>query len=1066
MNINLDTLNKKSNLSDNQLLIWITQQSHPCIPLYNSPFLFTFKTKINVNYFKKSFQELLNQHDALRTRIINKDDTPFQEIADKFDHDLEFIDWEHDIEKDTNINSYLQQRAEKVIDIRKSCFDSSLIKIHSDKYIWFFNQHHITTDMWSFSILFKKIMAYYQAFLTGKPESNILTPQYKEYLKYQGKLVSTPRWKQAQKYWLEKEKELKKSHGLHQLRNNETPTSSVRITNSLGEDRSKRLLEISALNEFRSFTKNLTDLSILATIVISYIHRTTDEEKITIALPIHNRISKEQKNTLGLFMDLLPLSLTVDKEDSFLQLFEKVKIEINSFMLNAQACMATPKMHRNYEYILSYNNVTFPDLEDIPYTVKWIHPNAIDSHHVFRIEIHDFFDTGHYLFEFDFNSSLIDKTRQQSAVDQIFRLFDAFLEDYNQPINSVKIISEEEERKLMVFGNAVTTLIPIEDSIIDRFRDMANTYPNRTAVSTEEEKVTYSELNKKSNQIAHYLINTGIKSETVVAVHLARNVNLIASILGILKAGAAYLPLSKIYPKERIKFMIEDVKADYLITSKELENDVDFFSGDKIIIDTLDTTEQTNSLQKILPSQLAFIIYTSGSTGRPKGAMNEHKAVVRLAQVMHDEICEDYKSHLNIAMVAPIVFDISVMQIFTSLLYGHSLFLVPENMRFSGAQLHKFFIDNNIHFSDGTPAHLSLLLDSPKNGSLPTHLNIAGEKLTHNAIENLQNHFNICKTKISNGYGVAECGVISTMFTFPLSRKFKNISSIPIGRPHSKDRIFILSEHNQLQPIGISGELCIGGLGVGRGYVNNINLTKEKFITNPFNKNEKLYKTGDYAKWLEDGTIEYINRKDNQVQIRGYRVELGEIQNQLLKFIKNHHSNTINIGINSAEITVIEDKNNEKYICAYFMSDHLLKTAEIRSFMAKQLPHYMVPTYFIQIEKMPLNFNGKIDYDALPRPDFKKLKRENDYVAPNNEIERLIAEIWQEVFDIKKIGIYDNFFVLGGHSLMAIKIVSRIKEVLDLTVPLLEVFNKPTISDLAILVEKIIKQSLVNEGSV
>ncbi|MCK4261381.1 MAG: amino acid adenylation domain-containing protein, partial [Halanaerobiales bacterium] len=507
-----------------------------------------------------------------------------------------------------------------------------------------------------------------------------------------------------------------------------------------------------------------------------------------------------------------------------------------------------------------------------------------------------------------------------------------------------------------------------------------------------------------------------------------------------------YLPIDPVYPEDRIKYMLEDSDAKILLTENSLIQNLNEIEVESIdLYDEKIYSGETELENITLPNNLAYVIYTSGSTGKPKGVMLEHRNVANLVSGLDQQIYAQYQRRLNVCVVSPYVFDASVKQIFAALLLGHSLYIVPENTRLSGLKLLEFYEKYNIDVSDGTPTHISLLLENmeEKHNELGIkHFVIGGEALTKNLAESFLSRFTNSKPIITNVYGPTECCVDSSSYDVTIDN-YNLYDMIPIGKPMPNVQLYIMDQKTKLQSIGIPGELCISGAGVSRGYLRREELTAEKFITNPFREGERLYRTGDLVSWLPDGNIKFIGRIDHQVKIRGYRIELGEIENRLLE----HEI------IREAIVIDRTDQNDAKYLCAYIVTDEEIPVADLRTYLSKDLPEYMIPSYFISLDEMPLTRNGKVDRKALPAPE-GNLELGTEYVAPRDEAEEKMSLIWSEVLSVEKVGINDNFFELGGHSLKAIQLTAKILKEFNVEMPLQEIFKTPTVKDLAQFVRK------------
>ena len=883
-------------LTQSQLLIWSGQQLKPDAPLYNSPFIFEIKSAVDPHHFQSAFQELIKSSDAMRTVFFEKMGHPQQAVLAEVFYKMEMLDWSDREATFANVEKWAHERGQQKLDISERCFESVLIKLSDNKFTWFINQHHLITDGWAMTVLFRKMMELYQGSLNGQLETVPSLPQFRQYVEHEKLLEEKDEKVNNRDFWKEKQQLLPTPPQLYGQVNQTSTTRSKRVRFSLGQERSDRLRELALDLKLRHFTKDLTLFNFFTTLLYAYTYRVSNQSKITIGVPTHNRATPDFKNTIGLFIELFPLLVEVEENETFASLLKKARTEGNVFLAKAKPGASSAALSKGSNVVLNYINTGFEKIEDMPVRAKWLHPDHIDPGHHLRLEVHDFEQSGIFQLDFDFNSGAVPEDRQAQAIEHFTKILDAFLADPSQPISAIDILSEKEKRQLLSFGNADKPFAKAEKTILDVFAEQVEKGSEEVAVVFENESITYRELDQQSNQLAHFLQQKGVAHQSVVGVFMERSIDLILGIMGILKAGAAYLPLDDSYPKERLAFMLEDSNTGILLTQQKLKDKVGNYGGKMVLMDL--EKKAINQLPvhpptiELRPENLAYLLYTSGSTGRPKDSMVEHGNVTELVKNLHHGIYHQYAERLKVALVAPCVFDPSVQQIFGALLQGHALYIVPDCDRKDGVRLQRFFAKNQIHISDGTPAHLRLLMQATEQSYLPQHLIIGGEAMPAELIKRFKNHFKWKAITITNIYGVAECCVDSTAYHVPLADTITATSEIPIGQPLLTERIYILNEKNQLQPIGTKGELCIGGNGVGRGYHNLDELTQDKFIADPFWPNERIYKTGDLAKFLPDGNIQFLGRRDNQVKVRGYRIELGEIEHQLRAF-KSKNEETI-----------------------------------------------------------------------------------------------------------------------------------------------------------------------------
>jgi len=624
-------------------------------------------------------------------------------------------------------------------------------------------------------------------------------------------------------------------------------------------------------------------------------------------------------------------------------------------------------------------------------------------------------------------------------------------------LSEFSLLTKAEEEQLRLAENQNDSLIKnIDYQCIHRlFEKQVERTPDTIAVIFEDQQLTYAELNGRANQLAHYLQTLGVGPEVLVGISVERSLEMIVGLLGILKAGGAYLPLDPDYPTERLQFMLEDSQVSLLLTQQHLLESFPRSSETatpKIIC--LDSDRQiifqakdVNLENSVTTSNLAYVIYTSGSTGKPKGAMNTHLGIsnrLLWMQEAYQLTAEDC-----ILQKTPFSFDVSVWELFWTLLNGARLVFAKPNGHKDASYLVNLIQEQQVTTLHFVPSMLQIFLieKGVENCSSIKRVICSGEALS---LELQERFFARLACELHNLYGPTEAAIDVTFWE---CQSDSNLKTVPIGRPITNIQIYIVDSHLQPVPVGVVGELHIGGVGLARGYLNRPELTAEKFIANPFdislrNQPSKLYKTGDLARYLPDGNIEYLGRIDNQVKIRGFRIELGEIEAVLTS-----HSE-----IREAIVTIREDVPGNKSLVAYLVpQNHQLTVHDLRNFLSQKLPNYLIPNAFVFLDKFPLTPNGKINRLSLPAPDISQQNLGVEFVAPRTSTERELVTIWTEVLQLTKVGVYDNFFELGGHSLLATQLISRLKETFEIEFPFRYLFENLTISQLA---EQVVNQQI------
>ncbi|EFM11229.1 amino acid adenylation domain protein [Paenibacillus curdlanolyticus YK9] len=634
-----------------------------------------------------------------------------------------------------------------------------------------------------------------------------------------------------------------------------------------------------------------------------------------------------------------------------------------------------------------------------------------------------------------YDAGLYNASTVEAIAGQLIRFYTAVMSSPGMALSEIDLLDAEERRLLSVGFNDTDAAYPREKSIHQLFEEQAAAVPERVALVCEGSRVTYAELNSRANQLARTLREQGVCADQLVGLIADRSIHTVVGMLAILKAGGAYVPIDPTYPQERIAYMMDDSGIKLLLTQRSAA-DLSGFGGCIIAIDeeVSYAADGSNLASVSGPDHLAYVIYTSGSTGRPKGVLIEHRNVVRL--LFNSRNLFDFGPDDTWTLFHSFCFDFSVWEMYGALLYGGKLVIVPALMARSPQQFRQLLLEEQVTILNQTPTSFYQIIqeDEAAEGRLSLRQVIfGGEALSPYALRNWRAKYP--STQLINMYGITETTVHVT---------YKEITEVEIAQAKSNIgtaiptlRAYVLDEHGRLQPIGVPGELHVSGDGLARGYLNRPELTAEKFIDHPFAPGERMYRSGDLARWLPDGNLEYLGRIDHQVKIRGYRIELGEIEAQLLK-----------AGVRESIVLAREDADGQKELCAYFVADQPYTTSELRELLARELPSYMIPAYFVQLDRMPLTSNGKIDRRSLPEPQVG-VSAGTAYREPQSEVEQQLAAIWQDVLKLPQVGLDDSFFAIGGDSIKVIRIISKIQSQLGLAVAVADFYRDPTIAGLA-----------------
>jgi len=1033
--------NEFSELTANQRLIWLGHQLNPAS--YHNAFTFTIAVPIKLAAFQQAFQTLINSSDALRTVFKEKDGIPQQKIIAPFPYTVEYLDFS---QTKNQLQTWANKRTLMPFDLEKCSFDSVLIKMSPDQFVWYLNTHQIISDGLSLSLILKQVSKFYALFLKGQMNDSVKLPQFQDYIDYDREYRNSSRYIKARNYWQKKLANPIESLTFYGKKPVKQTTHVQRRTIKLGVERTQKLRALTT--QENRLTDESTLFNLFLSIFATYLHRITGNQRLSIAVPLHNRRSKAYKKTIGSFMQVLPLHIEIEENDNFTSLTRKIaKITFESFRYS-QYVIRNPSQQPVYEVMLNYHTESFPSFHETPVESNWIHTgHGNDS---LDIQIRDYALSGNFTIDFDFHCDVFNEEQRHLAIQHYLNVLDAYLEDRSQSIHRVNLLSVEEKQRLLVEFNQTQVAYPQNQCIHHLFEAQVERTPDAIAVVFKDQQLSYTTLNQRANQLAYHLQSLGVKAEVLVGLCIERSIDMVIGLLGILKAGGAYLPLDPAYPVARLAFMLEDARVPVLLTHSSLVDSLPSHKAQVVCLNTesFSLLSSDNPVSGVKPSHLAYVIYTSGSTGKPKGVMIQHQSLVNFINTAIIEY--GLTRHDHILQFASISFDAAAEEIYPCLACGGMLVLRFDEMLNSVSLFLQHCRELGLTVLDLPTAFWHQVTSELATSKvmLPDSLRlviIGGERALSEQV-GLWQQWVGATPRLVNTYGPTEATVVATMYqlpcSVPLEREWRDI---PIGCAIHNVQTYVLDKYLQPVPIGVPGELHIGGAGLGRGYLNRPKLTQEKFIQNPFKEGSRLYKTGDLARYLPDGNIEYLGRIDNQIKIRGFRIELGEIEAVLGQHPAVRENAVIEISRSARNDAV--DKTDKRLI-AFIVLGQNIENTDLRTFIQKQLPDYMIPSAFVPMEAMPLTPNGKIDRHALLNHLHRYQLSENTFVAPRTPEEELLASIWSSVLGLQKVGIHDNFFELGGHSLLATQIVSRIRHSFSVELPLHHLFESPTIAGL------------------
>ncbi len=1027
-------------LSWAQERLWFLNQLEGASATYNIPGAFRLTGDLDIKALQQALAEIVRRHEVLRTSFTTVNGQPVQVIDSIATINIKVVDLPQlpDAEGEQHLQQLVQQEAHTPFDLEIApLIRSSLLRLSATEYVLLITMHHIVSDGWSIGVFSSELSALYQAFSRGEASPlPALAIQYADFTVWQREWLSGEILATQLNYW---QAQLAGIPSLLQLPT-DRPRPSIQTyrgntqTFSLNSDLTKQLQTLSR-------TSGTTLFMTLVAAFATLLHRYSGESDILIGTPIANRTRGEIEGLIGFFVNTLVLRTQVENNPSFEELLTQVReTTLQAYQhqdLPFEQVVEALQPERSlshsplFQVMFAFQNTPMRDLELPGVVVAQLSTESTIAKFDLTLSMTE--SESGLVGAWEYNTDLFDGTTIERMATHFQNLLSAIEENPQQKVSEIPLLSAAERHQLLVEWNDTATEYPRDKCIHQLFEEQVEKTPLAVAVVFENQQLTYQELNQKSNQLAHYLQGLGVGPEVLVGICVERSLSMVIGLLGILKAGGAYVPIDPNYPQERVNFILADTQVSVLLTQEQWASDL---RQQDVTILCLDKNwheiaqhDQQNLITEVSSSNLAYTIFTSGSTGKPKAVQIGHRAVVNFLGTMRQHIGMTADDVL--LGVTTFTFDIAGLEIFLPLIVGAYVVVAKREVTVDGQQLLDLLVNSCITVMQATPATWQLLLEAGWPNSAQLKILCGGEALPRKLAQELQAR----SSCLWNLYGPTETTIWSL-----IAQVDAQSGLISIGKPIANTEVYILDHYLQPVPIGVSGELHIGGAGLARCYLNRPELTAEKFIQNPFsdNKSKRLYQTGDLARYLNDGKIEYLGRMDNQVKIRGFRIELGEIEAVL-----NHHHQ-----IQQAVVMSREDVSGNKRLVAYIVStDESLTSHQLREFLKQKLPEYMVPSAWVMLDKLPLTANRKIDRQALPAPD-GEISRSKEYIAPRTAIEQIIANIFAQVLNVQKVGIHDNFFELGGHSLLATQLVSRLRLAFDVEIPIRTIFTSPTVAQL------------------
>ncbi|MDY7076204.1 MAG: amino acid adenylation domain-containing protein, partial [Chloroflexota bacterium] len=1019
----------------------------------------TLRGNLDVPAFERAWQRVVERHPVLRTSFVWKRlDKTLQVVHRRVRLPLEQQDWRGMslAEQEARLEAFLQAERSRGFNLAQPpLVRLALMRTEENGHSFVMNHHHLLLDGWSLPLLMKEVMTFYEAF--SKDQELDLEPgrPYRDYIAWLQKQDAT----EAQVFWRQT------------LEGFAAPTPLIvdrDPTNVPDQEQDYAMQEIrlpadtTAALQSLARQHQLTLNTLVQGAWALLLSRYSGEEDVVFGATVSGRPAEmaEAETMMGLFINTLPVRVQVRPEASAVSWLKELlalQVEMRQYeyssLTQIQGWSDVPQGVPLFESILVFENYPVDaslqgqkgslEIENVRSIERTNYPLTVVSGPGHEMALNVAYDCRRF-----------DAGAVKRMLGHLQTLLEGIASDPEQRLSALPLLTEAERQQLLVAWNATEIPYPADRCVHELFEArvaqqpeaIAVTFPSTGSGQGEDKALTYEKLNRRANQLAHYLQKLGVGPETLVGICVERSLEMIIGVLGVLKAGGAYLPLDPAYPPERLTFMVEDAQVPVLLTQAHLRN-TQYAIRDTICLDAgwQDIAQESdeNPVSGATPESLAYVIYTSGSTGKPKGTMLQHRGLCSFANAQILVLGTGIGS--RVLQFASFGFDASVGEIFLALLSGATLCLARRETLLSVPDLARLLREEAITTATLPPVVLRMLFAE----DLPALQKVmsVGEACSPDIVARWTPG-----RQFYNGYGPTETTIGATWSL--IEGASDGVTNIPIGQPFANVQVYLLDAHLQPVPVGVPGELHIGGVGVGRGYLNRPGLTAERFIPDPFpppsvpplpgGGGARLYKTGDLARYLPDGNIEFLGRIDHQVKVRGFRIELGEIETVLSK----------HPAVQQATVLAREDEPGEKQLVAYVVPEDETRpdVGELRAFLKESLPAYMVPPAFVVLEAMPLTPNGKVDRRALPAPDGTRPDLDETFVAPRTPEEEILAGIWSQVLGVERVGVYDDFFDLGGHSLLATRLASRVREAFQVELPLRDLFETPTVAQLAEIV--------------
>ncbi|MCL2425095.1 MAG: amino acid adenylation domain-containing protein [Oscillospiraceae bacterium] len=1023
-------------LTHPQKRIWYIDKINLSHSLHNICACLNINGTVSVDIMKKAINLAIRNNDGIRLRLTEIDGQPMQYLDEFYEQDIDFLDFSKYDSPEKSHEMWLEKMLREHFELcGGSLFYFAVYKTGDEKYGVLLKVHHIISDGWACSLIENQVCEFYNNLIRGEDIAPNGNYSYINYIQDEKEYLDSERFRKNKTFWNEK-------------LNNPPEEFLYNMSASVEGRRRSCDIDISLSGRIKNVLdeKKCSLNTFFIAAVLIYMHKITNKEDLVLGTAVYNRTGRVQRRMVGMFTSTMPFRFLLNPEMNIGDLLDQLNNELKRCFINQKY---------PYDLLVKDLKLTQSHYDSLfKITVNYYNMNLSNEIDGADASVHDYYSgsqgysmqiiarewgKGHITLDFDYKTQEYTELEIDTMQKSIINILEQITKNEELVIKNIKLVNEDERNYRLYDFNATQCYYP-HKTVYQLFEEQVARHPEKIALIFRGIKLTYRELNEKANRLAHYLIEKGVGQGAIVSILQTHSPELVISILAVLKSEGVYLPIDPNYPDTRINYMLENSQCKLLLTNYEI-NDAPF-DVETIDVSCIDSHlfSEKNLSRKNSMDDLAYIIYTSGSTGAPKGVMIRHKGLTNYIWWANKTYFKSENE--SMALYSSIAFDLTVTSIFTPLISGDSIVIYDHDE--NEHVLYKMLREDKVTIIKLTPAHLDLLRGTDYSYSGVKSLIVGGDDLKVSLAKEISDGFG--SVEIYNEYGPTETVVGCMIHKFDAKNDTRG--SVPIGCPIDNAQIYILNEELDVTPVGLPGELYISGDGVSLGYFNNDELTREKFVNNPFVVGQKMYKTGDMARYLENDIIEYIGRTDNQIKIRGHRIEIGEIEKCLTKMES----------IINAAVAMKKDSNGNDVLNAYVVVSSDISDKELRSWLSKSLPYYMIPSNFVFMSELPLTINGKIDFSSLPEAE----KNKNEFEQSETTVEKELVAVMSEVLCVDTIGMSDNFYQLGGDSIKAIQISSKLNN-MGYSIKSKEILTYDTIREIADGIE-ITNNALPSQG--